>query len=639
MSGRGAYYKAKYGGGRSSRGSGGRPPQDDSSPQAESPDWEDRAIEPLFTGSGSIRVPYGPVRDISELRSKLHSLEGAGYGAYRDVERTSWSCMRGQGLVIIDRVQRDAYAAPSRVRVVVTGAKAALGEAAFESKAARVAAADWVTRRFFEEARRSGDDARTETGGWGGKKGGELRIVVPSQFVLERTSASVSSGGAVEARATAALPARGRSIEGRWAADILCNRLIALAERALCCNDEERGSLHAHVAGVLEQQHLRSQLPKNNLCAFVAEGCVLPRKSGNDDRPMTNGAPFKVDACGNLLVELEKRDGSRVRGLGLPARAVTLVCGGGFHGKSTLLQGLEVGCYDKVPGDGRELCLSVLDAAKIRAEDGRFVSSVDVSAFLGHLPGAGSVDARAFSTLDASGSTSQAAAISEALEVGSTALLFDEDTCATNFMIRDDRMRRLVADDREPITPLVDRVAHLAAAHGVASVLVVGGTGDFFKVADAVIVMDTFQPRDATQRAKALAADDTATPAPAPPHYFRRRAPAANFEPRGRVQTRTLRTFQYGDNNDVDLAALAQLVELGQTRAIAAALAALARQHPRQAHLDAILTDLDRRLDAADLDLLAPANGGLAGDLARPRKLEIAAAFNRLRSAQFKLLS
>lgn len=627
--GRGAYFKNKYGsrgggrggGGASSRGGGrghrgrGRRPQAPRRSGAPAP-------APLFAADGSITAPYVEAGTLDDLHGLLRGLEGNPYGAYKNLEETTWRLVEDEGFIIVDRVQNDPYAPPSRVRIVLTEENACLP--ALASKAERVAAADWATRRFFEAARAAGDDKRTETGGWGGRKGGELRIAVPSQFVLERTAATVSPAGALELRLTVSLPARGRTIEGACAAEIVCDRLVALAE-GVCAR---RDSVSAHVDAVMEQQHLRSQLKERGLAAFVADGSALPRRAGDDDRRMASCVPFDSMLCGDSRVELTRRDGTAVSGLGLPAGKVSLICGGGFHGKSTLLQALQVGSYDKVPGDGREGVVTTESAAKIRAEDGRFASAVDVSAFLGRLPTAG-FDAQNFSTLDASGSTSQAAAIAEALEAGAETLLFDEDTCATNFMIRDDRMRELVAN--EPITPLVDRIADLAGK-GVASILVIGGTGDFFAAADVVIVMDTYQPRDATARAKSLAGEmRTVSPLES---YFLPREPCKPFLPVGRAQARAMNMFQYGDNNDVDLKALEQLVELGQTAAICAAICTLANLP--SAPLSSLLDNLELHFEATDLDCLAQGHGGVTGDLARPRKLEIAAAINRCRTITFR---
>lgn len=410
MGGRGAFFKAKYGGGRGrgggrkgGRGRGSAPPP---------PPGQARG------GSGE------------DLRTLLRSLERQSYGAYQELRGSSWALERGIDLKI-DQCQKDAFAPPSRCRVAFEPAAANLPRDAYATKVARIAAGDWIARRFFDYARAAGDDQRTETGGWGGKKGGELRIAVCSQFVLERTACLVNEDGGVEVRFTVALPASGRSIEGAWCARVLGERAPDLARRAVVARDD--GALGDHIASVEKQRALRAALAARDLVAFVGDGALLARRAGNDDRPMTlkeGAVAFDAAKCGGLRVEL---DG--VSGLGLP-RGLSLICGGVFHGKSTLLQALQAGCYDKVPGDGRELCVCDESAVKVRAEDGRIVASVDISSFIGDVPGRPAGFTRKFSTSDASGSTSQAAAICEMIEAGATTLLFDEDTCATNFMIR-----------------------------------------------------------------------------------------------------------------------------------------------------------------------------------------------------------
>ena len=615
----GAYYKNKYGRGR----------------QGDAP--VGRSVVPteaLFSLSdGAIALPYGEPRPMRELGNFLERLEGAGYGAYGDLAGTTWT-FHDDLCLIVDKTQKDPFAPPSRMRLVGTEKYANLCPAAFESASARVATADFFARRFFGAARARGDDQRTETGGWGGKKGGEIRIAVPSQFILKRTSTCVSSRGAVEARFTVALPAQGRSCQGRWAAQILCTRLFELAKETFCSYVLK--DLENHVDSVLDQQYLRQQLKAKKLVAFIGDGALLPRRAGNDDRPMAqNDAElFSYDKS----VALKNRRGSVTRGLGLP-EGVTLICGGGFHGKSTLLAALSVGVYDKIPGDGRELCVSVVDMAKIRAEDGRSVSNVDVSAFIGALPGKSLVSTKSFSTKDASGSTSQAAHVAEAVEAGATCLLFDEDTCATNFMIRDDKMRQLVDDDDEPITPFVDRVRHLYENHGVSSVLVMGGTGDYFKVSDAVIVMKDYKPIDATDRAKELGGQPSRNLLQ-PPTYFTPRRLISN-PAEGRCSVRSKTVIAFGDNNDLDISALAQIIELTQVNAILATLVhfnSLDQPRPLPATFATAIANLHDDLDTLHLDVLNTAYGGITGDLAQPRRLDIAAALNRLRTANFCLI-
>ncbi|RMZ54890.1 hypothetical protein APUTEX25_000407, partial [Auxenochlorella protothecoides] len=294
----------------------------------------------------------------------------------------------------------------------------------------------------------------------------------------------------------------------------------------------------------------------------------------------------------------------RVRGLGI-RRGVTLIVGGGFHGKSTLLQALEGGVYDRIPGDGRELVVTDPRAVKIRAEDGRRVCGVDISPFIGHLPrGRGT---RAFLSADASGSTSQAANIQEAVEAGATALLIDEDTSATNFMIRDARMRALVSRGKEPITPFVEHVRRLAAC-GVSTVMVIGGSGDYFGVADTVLCMEEYEVRDVTEQAKRIATEFAAAEGGA-----------------GREEGRPPRD------------AVEQLVEISQTRAVGESLRWAARMLPQgpALTLPQMLDRLDAEMDQEGLDAITH-SGEPAGDLARPRRFEIAAAINRWRSAHLE---
>ena len=179
--------------------------------------------------------------------------------------------------------------------------------------------------------------------------------------------------------------------------------------------------------------------------------------------------------------------GRAVTGMSIP-EGITLIVGGGYHGKSTLL-GLERSVYDHIPNDGREFVITRHDAMKIRAEDGRGIQNVNISPFIDNLPG--KKDTTHFSTDNASGSTSQAANVMEALGQTST-LLIDEDTSATNFMIRDGRMQKLIAPDKEPITPFSNKVRPLLEAHQVATILIVGGSGDYFDVADQVMMMDEY---------------------------------------------------------------------------------------------------------------------------------------------------
>ena len=234
-----------------------------------------------------------------------------------------------------------------------------------------------------------------------------------------------------------------------------------------------------------DQAMLRQILKKEKLVAFVANGSVLPRKSGVSDLPMKDSVPFESPASMERTFVLPHR--GEIRGMAVP-EGITLIVGGGYHGKSTLLDALQMGVYDHIAGDGREFVLTENTAVKLRAEDGRSVKNVDISLFINNLPNG--KDTHQFSTPDASGSTSQAAAVMEGLEAGTRLFLIDEDTSATNFMVRDDLMQHVIHTDQEPITPFLERARDLYEQSGVSTILVAGSSGAFFYIADYVIQMD-----------------------------------------------------------------------------------------------------------------------------------------------------
>jgi len=438
----------------------------------------------------------------------------------------------------------------------------------------------------------------------------------------------------VEARFVVGLPAAGRRVLGRQAAAMLCDDLPRIVDAALRFAANNRTALYRHLHTAEDADWLRPQLAASGLVAFVGDGALLPRRSGVDERPLTQGGvPFKTPR--SLRVEFKLPNTGVVTGMGIPV-GVTLIVGGGYHGKSTLLNALERGVYNHIPGDGRELVVTTESAVKIRAEDGRAVTGVDISPFIGMLPNG--MDTRCFSTANASGSTSQAANIVEALEVGARMLLVDEDTAATNFMIRDSRMQELIAKEREPITPFVDKVRQLYQEQGVSSILVMGGSGDYFEVADTIIAMDAYVPRDVTGIAKEIAMRHRSQRHPEGGQHFGSITPrvplADSLDPsKGRrdvkISARGVKTILFGAN-EIDLTQVEQLVDPSQLNAIGQAL-----YYARQQYMDGQRT-LPQILDAVMADLQAKGLDVLdnrpLGDLAMFRRHELAAALNRLRT-------
>jgi predicted ABC-class ATPase len=360
---------------------------------------------------------------------------------------------------------------------------------------------------------------------------------------------------------------------------------------------------------------------------------VLPRRSGVDDRPMAKGAvPF--EAPESLAVTLDRPNRGKVRGLGVP-KGITLIVGGGYHGKSTLLQAIERGVYNHLPGDGREWVVADPAAVKVRAEDGRAVTDVDISPFIQGLPGGG--DTRRFASENASGSTSQAANIVEALEAGARVMMMDEDTSATNFMIRDRRMQALIAKDREPITPYIDKVRQLYDDLGVSTTLVIGGSGDYLDKADTVIAMEEFRAHDVTSRARQVVDAHRTERAEEGGQQFgrpgARSLKGTGIQGKGdkppKVKVPHRKAIAIGQD-DLDLGAVEQLVDESQTRAVAEALMRLTDE--RQLHgrtLPDLLDTLEQEIAKRGLDALTRTP---RGDLARFRRFELAAALNRLRA-------
>ena len=339
---------------------------------------------------------------LQRLRSILDRIDRKGYGAYKDLQGSY--DLPGFTL-FVDRVQRDPFAPPSLIRVRTHDNR--FDGALFENHPRRFAFEDFLTRAV------EGALGRAVKGNRGSGGSGRMEIQRPSQVVLPRTSVVVAEGY-VEARMAAGLPARGRTVDARAAGAMLLEELPRVVREALTPAGVDEGAAREHVEAVEDAEHLRARLPQLGLVAFVADGAVLPRESGASDRPLREGAvPFRSPEEFRISLELPNR--GEVSGMGIP-EGVTLVAGGGFHGKSTLLSALAWGVYDHAPGDGRELVVAREDAVKIRAEDGRSVAGVDISGMIGALPGGRSTES--FSSPNASGSTSQAANIAEAVDVG-----------------------------------------------------------------------------------------------------------------------------------------------------------------------------------------------------------------------------
>ena len=415
------------------------------------------------------------MKSAQTLRGDLRAIDRKSYPAYKSL---AGSYGFGKYILHIEHVQGDPFAAPSRVSVEVDQKTAGFPAALRNTRENRTALADYLLRRFRRQSDRFCFQAK------GSGKSGVISVTRCGQEVLERTGCEVSEGR-ILVRFEVGFPANGRTINASELEKILFDFLPVCVEESLLFASTPAGEAAGVIALAEDQQFIRRELERLELAAFVADGSILPRESGASDRPMGDAVPFRAPETMAVTLQLPHR--GPLRGLGV-RRGITLIAGGGYHGKSTLLKALERGVYNHIAGDGREYVITDASALKIRAEDGRKITGTDISLFINRLPNG--QDTTRFSTLDASGSTSQAANIVEGLEAGARVLLIDEDTSATNFMVRDELMQRVIARDKEPITPFLERAADLYEKAGVSTVLVVGSCGAYFHIAHQILQMD-----------------------------------------------------------------------------------------------------------------------------------------------------
>ena len=566
----------------------------------------------------------------TELRNKLGSIDHKGYPAYKDLKG---QYNFGDYVLSIDHVQGDPFASPSRLSVRVEKAKAGFQTrlfpaAYYDTKAKRITLQDHLTRLFGRQVAGGSFQAK------GSGKSGLLSVSRCGQQVLERTAMRVKDGDLI-LRFEAGFPANGRTINARELEKMLFDILPDCVRRSLYYGKIDKEKLRQAICLCEDQQYIRQCLTERKLCAFIADGSVLPRESGVSERPMKNGVPFRSPE--SLRITLDLPNKGAVSGMGIP-QGITLFVGGGYHGKSTILQALQNGVYDHIAGDGRELVITDASAFKLRAEDGRSVTGVDISPFIKNLPNR--KDTVHFSTEDASGSTSQAANLMEALESGSSLILIDEDTSATNFMVRDRLMAQVITPGEEPITPFISRVRGMYEDLGVSSVIVAGSSGAFFHMADTIIQMKEYVPIDITQKAKEAAAAyedrgaEDADDARKFPPFNRKRCPGPDMALRkeDRIKMKAMGTSEISIcKENVELRYLEQLKDQEQSMALAYLLKyAQLKMMDGRKDLRQIGDLLEEQLNGSGLESLFE-RGDVSSQLARPRKQEILACINRYR--------
>ena len=562
------------------------------------------------------------MKQSEDLRQLLYKIDHRGYPAYKET-RGSWDFRKF--ILNIEHVQGDPFAAPSSLSVVVPGKTAGFPVELYQKKCRRIALQDYLIRQFYKQCGKYSFQAK------GSGKSGLISVTRCGQEILERSACTVSEKtGEVTMRFEVGFPANGRTINAKELIKILFEFLPAGVTKTLYYSNNNPKEIEKMVDLAEDYQYIREHLKEKDLAAFVADRAVLPRESGVSDLPMKEAIAFETPESMRVFFELPHA--GMISGMGIK-RGVTLIVGGGYHGKSTLLKALEAGVYPHIPGDGREYVVTAPDAVKIRAEDGRCIHKSDISMFINDLPNG--KDTTAFDTEDASGSTSQAANVVESIEAGASLFLIDEDTSATNFMVRDELMQRVIHRDMEPITPLIERVEELYDTLGISTILVAGSSGAYFQVADRIIQMDRYRPLDITAQVKEIAMEYPQIEYPArcakKPDYERRISPNRQLKVKGRIKTKTLgRDGIMVGHETIDLRYVEQLKDTEQLTALAFIVRHLEEyvfdgKKTMQEVVEALSEDLEQQGFSALI------KNGIPGNLAMPRKQEIYACLNRYR--------
>lgn len=564
-----------------------------------------------------------------ELQRELRNINRKSYPAYKGLKG---AYQFPDYLLFIEHVQGDPFAAPSALRIFVPHRKAMFPEKYYQEKHTRIALQDELIRRFAKVSAKFCYQAK------GSGKSGVIQVSHCGQEVLERTACEITEEG-IHIRLFVGFPANGRTINSGELEKILFAYLPECVKASLYYKRLPAKEIEQVIFLSEDQRAVREELKKRNLIAFVANGSILPRQSGASDLPMKDAVPFQSPKSMEVTIPL--RHHGQITGMGIP-KGITLIAGGGYHGKSTLLQALEKGVYDHIAGDGREFVITDDTAWKLRAEDGRKIKNVDISLFINHLPNGR--DTRRFSTLDASGSTSQAANIIEAIEAKSQVLLIDEDTSATNFMVRDELMQRVIQKDKEPITPFLERARDLYEKAGISTILVVGSCGSYFYIADQIIQMDNYRPVDITESTKKFLkeykkpncrAEGFALPSEKRSISFGSSVVRKkNYRGTGMVEEREKLKVMGRESlmlgkEQLDLRYLEQLADREQTQTLGCLLKYAKEQYSgKTTDLAALVEDLIRKLEKEGLGSVSGQREVPAG-MAMPRRQEIYACFDR----------
>ncbi len=437
-----------------------------------------------------------------------------------------------------------------------------------------------------------------------------IRIVLPVQTIA-------MDGDAVVA------------IDGEMAQQIFFENLPEVISNSLLYCNIETADADAFVNNMEDADQLRQHLGASGQISFVAEGALLTRIKSEDTPDYERLIPLEVDD--SLIDEVEVPHAGTVRGLGIP-HGLTLILGESNGGRVDLTEAIAQGIYNHVPGDGRESVVTVADAVAIHSEAGRSIQQVDISAFATELLDGG--NPASYSCKSAGSFSSQAASTVEALEAGARVLLYDEHSSSSTFLSSDTRVSPLLGKSIR--NSLASRARQMVDELGI-SIVVAGSSlvAEFIPIADKILRVENYRVSDITEEAKELdivpSVADSSVNLSSMLSRSRWVMPSSIDPSIGRedivIHADEEDFLQFG-RSIVDLGALKQICDADQARAIGFVLYYSKLRYMDEGYpLREILDLVDRDLSNEGLNALSR---DARGDLARPRRYEVAATLNRL---------
>ncbi len=555
--------------------------------------------------------------DMKNLKKKLEKINRKSYKLYKQIEGEYK--INKDTILSIDHCQQDPFASPSKIKII---SKLKFPKELYNNDIRKLALEDFIVRNFKQKI-----DKFSRKRGTG--HSGLYFVEAGGQKVLKRSSSEIFNNS-IEIRFFAGLPGIGRRIDSLTAIKMLVEEIPSCID-VFDFKYYNKKNVYDFVNLIEDQEYIRNNISKKKIVAFIGNNSILPRKSGVEDTPLKNGIPFKSPK--SMEVEFETLHHGKIKGMGIP-EGVTLIVGGGFHGKSTLLNAISHGIYNHIPGDGREWVISCKDTVKVRSEDGRFIEKVDISPFIKNLPQ--NKDTKKFSTENASGSTSISASIIENIEVGAKLFLIDEDTTATNFLIRDARIQKLIPKEKEPITPFIDKVQTLYKDFGISTIMVIGGSGDYLEVADKIISMENYLPFDKTEKAKKIIKELPSQREIESDPYFgiiKKRIPLRKSFRAKKIKAKGKKELIFG-KEVIDISYVEQIVSTSQTRCIGEIINYLSKNiFNEKISISEALEIFYEKFHKFGFKLLFK---NPPGNLSLPRKFEVAGTINRLRTLIIK---